>query len=117
MTVALALLATLASACALNVGYLLEHRAVRDLPTLSARRPWRSLRLLLGTRSWLVGFGVEACGWLLFVGALTLAPLSLVQATAAGGIGILAVLSVRLTRVPLSSRERLGVAISIAGLV
>jgi hypothetical protein len=43
MTIALALLATLASACALNVGYLLEHRPVRGMRALSARRSRRSL--------------------------------------------------------------------------
>lgn len=117
MTIGLALLATLVSACALNLGYLLEHRAVRAMPALSGRRPYRSLRLLLGSRDWRTGFAVEAGGWVLFVLALALAPLALVQATAAGGIGILAVLSVRLTGVPLSSSERLGVAISITGLV
>jgi hypothetical protein len=116
MTIALALLATLASACALNVGYLLEHQAVRGMPALSVRRPLRSLHRLLGTPRWLLGFTVESCGWVLFVIALALAPLSIVQATAAGGIGILALLSVRLTGTPLAAAEQLGVVISIAGL-
>ncbi|HZR96769.1 MAG TPA: hypothetical protein VFA56_13815 [Gaiellaceae bacterium] len=117
MQIIVALSATLASACALNVGYLLEHGAVRTLPPLTARRPLHSLRLLLGNRRWLLGFGIEAGGWMLFVVALALAPLSLVQATAAGGIGILAVLSVHVTRVPLSGGERVGVAIAVGGLV
>ena len=39
---------------------------------------------------------VQAGGFALYVGALALAPLSLVQATAAGGIGILAVMVARL---------------------
>lgn len=116
MRIALALLATFASATALNVGYLLEHRAVHMLPPLSARTPLRSARLLLATRRWLLGFSIEATGWALFVIALALAPLSLVQAAAAGGIGILALLSVRFTGVPLSATERIGVAVAVAGL-
>ena len=117
MNLALALAATLLSSCALNVGYLLEHEAVGQMPPLSIRSPLSSLRHLLGSRRWLIGFSIEACGWALFVVALSLAPLSLVQATAAGGIGILAVLVSRVTHEPLSKHERLGVAVAVAGLV
>ena len=117
MKLALALVATLASSCALNVGYLLEHGAVDKLPPLTIRAPLTSLRRLLGSRRWLLGFSIESFGWALFVLALALAPLSLVQATAAGGIGILALLVSRVTHVPLSPHERLGVVIAVAGLV
>ena len=117
MHLAFALVATLVSSCALNVGYLLEHSAVRRLPPLSIRSPLASARRLLGSRRWLLGFGTETAGWALYVLALALAPLSLVQATAAGGIGILAIMSSRFTRTPLSRYERLGVLISVAGLV
>jgi hypothetical protein len=72
---------------------------------------------LLGQRLWLLGFGVEATGWLLYVLALALAPLSLVQAAAAGGVGILAVMVSRYRKVPLTRLERIGVALSVAGLV
>jgi drug/metabolite transporter (DMT)-like permease len=117
VNLALALVATLVSSCALNVGYLLEHGAVGKLPTLSVRSPIRSLRRLLGSRRWLLGFAIESSGWALYVLALSLAPLSLVQATAAGGIGILALLVSRVTDTPLSTHERLGVGIAVGGLV
>jgi hypothetical protein len=116
MRIVLALVLTLVSACALNVGYLLEHTAVRTLPPLRIRRPLASVRLLLATRRWLAGFAIEATGWGLYVLALALAPLSLVQATAAGGIGILAVLTARMTGVPLSGREWGAVGLAVAGL-
>jgi hypothetical protein len=114
---ALALVATIASSFALNVGYLLEHSAVGRMPPLTIRSPIASARRLLGSRRWLLGFGIEASGWALYVLALSLAPLSLVQATAAGGIGILALMVSRVTHTPLSKHERLGVAIAVAGLV
>jgi hypothetical protein len=117
MQIALALVITLVSSCALNVGYLVEHSVASKLPPLSARHPLHSARLLLGQRRWLLGFCVEATGWLLYVLALALAPLSLVQATAAGGIGILAVMVSRYRKVPLTQLERIGVALSVAGLV
>src|SRR5919199_685849 len=117
MQIAGALVVTLISACALNVGYLIEHSVASKLPPLSPRRPLRSARLLLAERRWLLGFGVEAIGWLLYVLALALAPLSLVQAAAAGGVGILAVMVSRYRNVPLTQLERFGVALSVAGLV
>jgi hypothetical protein len=115
--IALALVITLVSACFLNLGYLLEHSVASQLPRLSLRRPIASLRSLLGNRRWLTGFAAEAFGWLLYVVALDLAPLSLVQAVAAGGIGILAVMVSRVTHVPLTGRERVGAGLSVVGLV
>jgi hypothetical protein len=116
MQIALALAITLVSACLLNVGYLLEHSVASKAPPLSLRHPVASVRSLIGNRRWLLGFGSEAAGWLLYVAALALAPLSLVQATAAGGIGILAVMVSRVTHVPLTVRERIGALVSVAGL-
>jgi hypothetical protein len=116
MQIALALVITLVSACLLNLGYLLEHSVASKVPPLSLRRPIKSVRSLLGNRRWLLGFGSEAAGWILYVVALALAPLSLVQAVAAGGIGILALMVARITRVPLTRRERIGAGLSVAGL-
>ena len=116
MQVALALVITLISACVLNVGYLLEHSVASKAPPISLHHPVASVRSLLGNRRWLLGFASEAAGWLLYVAALALAPLSLVQATAAGGIGILAVMVSRITHVRLTVRERIGVLLSVVGL-
>jgi hypothetical protein len=112
-----ALLLTLGSALALNWGYLREHGAASALPSLDIRRPVRSLRILLGSRAWLTGFFWETLGFGLYVAALALAPLAIVQAVAAGGIGILAFFVSRAGGAGLDVRERLGVAISIGGLV
>jgi hypothetical protein len=95
MTVGAGLVLALLSAFALNWGWLEQHGATQELPALSGRTPVRSLRLLFGNRTWLVGFVVGLAGWVFYVAALALAPLSLVQATSAGGIGILAALAHR----------------------
>jgi hypothetical protein len=114
--IAIALVITLASALALNYGYLREHQAAQRLPALSIRRPWRTLRLLLASRPWLVGFTAEVTGWGLFVVALALAPLALVQSVSAAGVGILAALVSRLRLARLGRPEQLGVALSVLGL-
>lgn len=116
MQIAFALLITFISACLLNLGYLLQHSVASQAPPLSLRHPGASVRSLLGSRRWLLGVATEAAGWLLYVAALALAPLSLVQATAAGGIGILAIMVARVTHLPLSRRERMGALLSMLGL-
>src|SRR6188472_2750878 len=93
----IALLLALASTTLTNVAYLREHDAAAALPTLSLRRPLHSARALLTDRSWLLGFALESGGFALYVVALALAPLSLVQSIAAGGIGILAFVSARVS--------------------
>src|SRR3989454_5635438 len=105
----LALGLTLVSACLINWGYITEHAAATRLPPLSAREPLRSLRLLLGSRRWRIGFGAETVGFGLYVVAV-------LQAVAAGGIGVLAFLVARTTGTPLDERERVGVVVAISGL-
>jgi hypothetical protein len=115
--VLLALVLTLASACALNWGYFREHGAASALPPLSVRRPLRSARLLVGSRAWLTGFFWETVGFGFYVAALALAPLALVQSIAAGGIGVLAYVSARMRRHHLSRHETVGVVMSVIGLL
>jgi hypothetical protein len=114
---AIALALALASTALLNIGYLREHDAAAALPAMSMRRPLHSLRLLLGDRSWLLGFGLESGGFVLYVAALALASLALVQSVEAGGIALLAYVSARVRGRPLAGRERLGAWISVAGLI
>jgi hypothetical protein len=113
---AVALVITIASACLLNWGYLAEHAAASTLPPLSIKRPLHTVRLLLASRAWVAGFCAEVGGWGLYVLALALAPLSLVQAASAGGIGVLAFLVGRIGSVELRFRERLGVGVAVTGL-
>ena len=112
-----ALLLALASTTLINVAYLREHDAAAALPALSLRRPLHSAALLLRDRSWLTGFALETAGFALYVVALALAPLSLVQSVSAGGIGILAFVSARMGRMRLGRNELAGVIVSTVGLL
>jgi len=107
----------LASAGALNWGYFAQHQAAVRLPKLSLRRPIHSLVVLFVDRRWLAGFLVGIGGWVLYVAALKLAPLSLVQATSAGGIGLLALLAWRATGTRPQTGELAGVGAALVGLV
>jgi hypothetical protein len=111
-----ALVVAFASTTLTNIAYLREHDAAAALPALSLRRPLHSARALLTDRSWLLGFALESGGFALYVLALALAPLTLVQSIAAGGIGILAFVSARLSGRRLRGYELAGVLVSMVGL-
>jgi hypothetical protein len=100
------------STVAINGGYALQHASASVAARLSLRRPLRALRVLFGSGRWSFGFFAGIGGWALYVAALRLAPLSLVQAASAGGIGVLALGTGRL-----GQRERLGVGAALGGLL
>jgi drug/metabolite transporter (DMT)-like permease len=117
VSLALGLVLALLSAGALNWGFFAQQGAAAKLPRLSLRRPIHSLALLFGNARWLTGFLTGLAGWALYVTALALAPLSLVQAVSAGGIGLLALLVWRALGVRPPDRELVGAGLGVAGLV
>lgn len=116
MKLAAGLVAALLSTAALSLGFYLQHSASAKVPTLTVRHPVASLLALFTSGRWLVGFVIGLGGWGLYIAALALAPLSLVQATSAGGVGLLALL-VRLGGGMLSRRDGLAVLASVGGLL
>jgi hypothetical protein len=107
----------LISAVAVNWAYALEHDAAAQLPPLTLRRPLESARLLLGAPAWLRAFALESLGWGLFVVALRIAPISLVQAVSAAGIAVLALVGARGKIHAVPRRDAAAVLVAIAGLV
>jgi hypothetical protein len=115
--IALALLASVA----LNAGYLVQHLGSQHAPEISIARPIATLRGLLASRLWLLGSIAGVLGWGLHVGALSQAPLSLVQAFSAGGLALAVPLGAWVTRTRLERRERvaivaIGGALSLLGV-
>jgi hypothetical protein len=105
-----------AATIAFNWSWIAQHTAAAALPPLSLRRPFASLRLLLSAPRWTAAIAVDIGGWALYVGALAVAPLSLVQAIAAGGVGLLALLVQRVAGERLPRREWLAVGAAVVGL-
>jgi hypothetical protein len=105
------------SAVAVNWAYSREHDAVASMPPFTWRRPVAFVSSLLGSRAWVTAFGTETAGWLLYVAALRLAPLALVQAVCASGIAVLALATARGHPGRLTRRERLAVVVAVVGLV
>lgn len=105
------------SALAVNWAYAREHDAAAAMPPFSPRRPLRFVSLLLRDRRWRSGFAVETAGWLIYVAALRLAPISLVQAICASGIAVLAFASAHGRPMRLARHEQVAVLVAFAGLV
>jgi drug/metabolite transporter (DMT)-like permease len=108
---------SLVSAVAVNWAYTIEHDAANTLPRLSARRPLASARVLAGSRAWLAGFAAETAGWIVYLAALRLAPLALVQTVGAAGIAVLALIQSRGHLDRLRRREQIATSAVLAGLV
>jgi hypothetical protein len=106
-----------ASALITNTAYSLEHDAAAALPPLSPRHPIGLVKSLLNDRAWMIGFTAESAGWLMYVAALRLAPLALVQAVGASGVAVLAFATARGHPSRLVRREQFAVVLAIAGLV
>jgi hypothetical protein len=117
MQLSIGLALALISAVTVNWAYSREHDAAAAMPPFSPQHPRRFVSLLLGDRRWLSGFATETAGWLVYVAALRIAPLSLVQAVCASGIAVLAFASAHGHPERLARRERLAVLFAMAGLV
>src|SRR6516162_4338714 len=116
MSLALGLGLALISTAALSFAAYTQHSASGTLPLLSLRQPVRSLVSLFTSWRWLAGYLIGISGWGLYIAALRFAPLSLVQATSAGGVGLIALL-VWLGGGTLARQERVAVAVSVGGLL
>jgi drug/metabolite transporter (DMT)-like permease len=114
MIVGLAL--ALACAVATSVSFLLKHRGAVLAPPVRVRHPLRSAVGLFGSKWFAVGWIVAVGAWLLHVGALALAPLSIVQAVLSGGLVFLAVFAERFFGFKLGRRQWAGVIVTAAGL-
>lgn len=104
------------AALVISWAYSREHAAAVQLPNVNLRRPWHAVRTLATDRDWMFGFGTEGGGWLIYLVALRLAPLALVQAVNASGVAVLAFLASGGRLRTLSTRERLAVAAALTGL-
>jgi len=112
----LGLLIALASALATNVAFLFKHRGATRAEPIAVRHPLRGAAALFRSKWFAVGWLVAVLAWALHVGALALAPLSIVQAVLSGGLVFLAVLAERFFDLRLGRWQWFGVTITAAGL-
>jgi drug/metabolite transporter (DMT)-like permease len=100
-----------------NLASLLKHRGCQDARDVEIGKPLAGLRDLANSRWFVAGWGLAALAWGAHVVALSMAPISIVQAVLAGGAVMLAVLSQRLFGDPVGRRQWLALTVGAAGLV
>lgn len=108
LAVAVALLTNLAS--------LLKHRGCQRARPVSISKPLASIQGLAGSPWFVAGWALAAVAWLAHVAALSLAPISLVQAVLAGGAVTIAVIAQRLFGDTVERRQWLALFLGGAGL-
>src|SRR3954466_3324908 len=106
----------LLSARTTQLGFLMRHRGAVAAPDVDMAHPLRSIAGLFRSKWWTLGYVVAAVAYAFHVGALALAPLSIVQAVLAGGLVLLAVLAEKMFGFSLGRREWIGVLLAAVGL-
>lgn len=116
MTVQIGIFLAVACALATNLGFLLKHRGACAAPDVDWHHPLRSGVALFRSRWFAIGMGVALVAWIFHVGAMALAPLSLVQAVISGGLVFLTVLAERFFGFKVGRRQWVGVGLTAVGL-
>src|SRR6516225_7827885 len=109
----------LALLCALttNVGFLYKHRGACAAPSVDVRRPLRSAKVLFASPLFTIGWLIGAGAWIFHVAAMSVAPLSLVQAVLAGGMVLLAIMAERMLGCRIGRRQWVGLTLTALGLM
>jgi drug/metabolite transporter (DMT)-like permease len=98
------------------VGFFLKHKGAVQAPPVEWRRPVHSTIALFRSPIYTLGCVVATTSWGFHVLALGLAPISVVQATIAGGLVLVTVVADRIFGQSVTRREWIGVALTAAGL-
>ncbi|MBV9605496.1 MAG: hypothetical protein JO027_10325 [Solirubrobacterales bacterium] len=109
----------LALLCALttNVGFLYKHRGACAAPSVNMRRPLQSAKALFASPLFTIGWVIGAGAWVFHVAAMSVAPLSLVQAVLAGGMVMLAIMAEQMLGCSIGRRQWIGLGLTAFGLM
>src|ERR1700760_5181459 len=97
-------------------GFLYKFRGAREAPTVELRHPLRSSIELFRSPIYSLGIVIALISWGFHVGALALAPISLVQSVIAGGLVLLTFVADRVFGFSVTRREWVGVGLTAVGV-
>ncbi|HWE09851.1 MAG TPA: hypothetical protein VG325_10875 [Solirubrobacteraceae bacterium] len=115
-SVELGLFLALLTALGSVAGFLYKFRGAREAPAVELSHPWRSTVELFRSPLYSLGILIALTSWGFHVGALALAPISLVQSVIAGGLVLLTVVADHVFGIEVTRREWVGVGLTAAGL-
>ena len=114
--VGIGLLLALACALGASLGGLWKQRGAVQTSAVDIRHPLQSAAALFRSKWFVLGWITAAVAWLLHVGALALAPLSLGQAVISGGIVLLGLLAERFFDFKVTRRQWVGLVLLGVGM-
>jgi len=116
MNLDLGILLALSCAFIANLGFFFKYRGANEVPKVQVLHPLRSARRLYSSKWFTLGMITATASWALHVGALALAPMSVVQVALAAGVVFIAVMADRLFGFEVGRRQWLGLFLTASGL-
>jgi hypothetical protein len=116
MTLELGILLALGCAFVANLGFFYKYRGANAVAKVQVRHPLRSARALYSSRWFCLGMAIAVASWGLHVGALAVAPMSVVQVALAAGVVLIAVMAERMFGFQVGRRQWVGLALTAIGL-
>lgn len=89
-----AIIIALTGTIILNLGFALQKAEVTNLPAISAKDIRNTIMSFLGCKKWLLGTGMTSSGFILFLIAVSMAPLSLIAPLTNVGILVIVFLAI-----------------------
>src|SRR5258708_1952116 len=117
MTLDLGILLALACAFVANLAFFYKYRGANEVPKVQVLHPLRSARALYSSKWFTLGMLIAVASWGLHVGALALAPMSVVQVALAAGVVFIAVMAERMFGFEVGRRQWIGLLLTASGLV
>jgi hypothetical protein len=117
MNLDLGILLALACAFVANLGFFYKYRGANEVPKIEIMHPLKSARSLYSSKWFTLGMITATASWGLHVGALALAPMSVIQVSLAAGVVFIAVMADRLFGFTVGRRQWVGLFLTAAGLV
>jgi hypothetical protein len=116
MTLELGILLALGCAFVANLGFFYKYRGANAVAKVQVRHPLRSAGALYSSRWFCLGMAIAVASWGLHVGALAVAPMSVVQVALAAGVVLIAVMAERMFGFEVGRRQWVGLALTAIGL-
>jgi drug/metabolite transporter (DMT)-like permease len=117
MTLDLGILLALTCAFVANLGFFYKYRGANEVPKVQVLHPFRSAKRLYSSKWFTLGMLTATASWGLHVGALALAPMSVVQVSLAAGVVFIAVMAERIFGFQVGRRQWVGLILTASGLV
>lgn len=117
MTLELGIVLAFICAVVSNLGFFFKHRGACASAPVDVRHPLKTAKALWSSKWFAIGMVVAISAWIFHVGALAMAPMSVVQAVLAGGVVLIAVMADRIFGFKVGPRQWAGLGLTAVGLI